>query len=110
MTEPSAADEPMVWVRRQWNGWDGARCRLAELEHPHWSQSSGGAVYGFARRSPRPMVHGYVWCDAMLEGELAHSCEHGPAPHKVKVCVVAKDNDPKVMEQLKEWADRLTRR
>jgi hypothetical protein len=28
----------------------------------------------------------------MLEGDLAHSCQHGEGPHRIKICIVKKDN------------------
>jgi hypothetical protein len=28
----------------------------------------------------------------MVDGELAHSCRHGPPPHNILVCVLKKDN------------------
>jgi len=43
-------------------------------------------------RAPREFIHGYVFCDDMVAGELAHSCRHGNGPHRIKVCVVKKDN------------------
>jgi hypothetical protein len=39
-----------------------------------------------------PYLCGYVWCDAAVEGEVAHSCRHGEDPQRIKVCVVKKDN------------------
>jgi hypothetical protein len=32
-------------------------------------------------------------CDGMIAGELAHSCEHGPPPHRIKVCITKKGNE-----------------
>jgi hypothetical protein len=32
-------------------------------------------------------------CDAMIGGTLAHSCAHGPGPHRIKVCLVRKENE-----------------
>jgi hypothetical protein len=32
-------------------------------------------------------------CDAMIAGTLAHSCAHGPGPHRIKVCLVRKGNE-----------------
>ncbi len=90
-----------VWVRRHWNDNLSAEYALDDLSGVHWSRTSGGEVYGTARRSPRPMVHGYVDCDRAVSGELSHSCTHGPPPHRIKVCVVGKDNARTVMEQLK---------
>lgn len=34
----------------------------------------------------RDFVHGYVICDGAVYGEVAHSCNHGPPPHSIKVC------------------------
>jgi hypothetical protein len=29
----------------------------------------------------------------MIAGDLAHSCEHGPPPHRIKVCITKKGNE-----------------
>jgi len=79
-------------VRRQWNDWRIATVKLRDFSGAHMSDQSGGVH----RRSPRPFLHGYIWCDAIVEGELAHSCSHGRGPHRIKVCVVKKDNPPAV--------------
>jgi len=80
--------DTLVWVRRQWNDMRGAAYRLADLRNLHWSDTSGGVW----ARANRPYVHGYVWCDGAVKGEVAHSCRHGTAPHSIKVCIVAVDN------------------
>lgn len=80
--------ETLVWVSRQWNDNRGAAFRLGDLERPHWSAVSGGVRV----RANRAYVHAYVWCDAGVEGELAHSCLHGEGPHRIKVCVTAVTN------------------
>jgi hypothetical protein len=99
-----------VVVRRHWNGTDGAAFRPTDVSGFHWSRTSGGSVTGFARVSPRPMVHAYVQCDSEpLRGELAHSCVHGPPPHRIKVCLVAKDNSRQVMTWAKQCADEQQR-
>ena len=99
MTNP-AQPEPTVWVRRQWNDWRRALYRLADLEDVHWTDLSGGT----RAPAPRYFLHGYVWCDGMLEGELAHSGMHGQCPHHVKVCVIKKDNQPATIRRLMEQA------
>ena len=38
-------------------------------------------------------MHGYVLCDRMIDGELGHSCRHGPAPHRIKICITKKGNE-----------------
>ncbi|GAA1083740.1 hypothetical protein [Pseudonocardia alni] len=80
--------ETIVWVRRQWNERHRAAYRLADLSGLHWSDMSGGVM----ARANRPYVHGYASCEAAVEGEVAHSCRHGSAPHRIKVCVTAVDN------------------
>ena len=82
-----APDEP-VRVRREWNDRRTAEYRLRDLEGLHRAAVSGGV----GARSPRPFLHAYVWCDAMLAGDLTHSCAHGEGPHHIKVCIVQKNN------------------
>jgi hypothetical protein len=97
---PGSAGTETRWIRRHWHNILGAEYRLADLTGLHWTDLSGGV----RPRSPRPMVHGYVHCDQMIRGELSHSCEHGRPPHRVKVCVVAKDNSRQLMTRLKAEA------
>jgi hypothetical protein len=87
---------PKVVVRRQWNDYRTANYSLDALTAVRWDFVSGGVK----ARTPQPFIHAVVLCDAMLEGELAHSGSHGPCPHKIKVCVVKKDNDPEVFAEL----------
>ena len=46
--------------------------------------------------SPWLMVYGYVWCDQVIDETewIGHSCQHGPAPHRIKVCVIKTATDP----------------
>jgi hypothetical protein len=83
------SDETVIVVRRQWN--DRARMatvRWAAVSGLRWDSVSGGVQ----APAPQPFVHGYIWCDDVLAGELAHSCRHGPPPHEIKVCLTKKDN------------------
>lgn len=66
--------------------------RISDLEGVHWSRISGGV----RAPAPRPFLSGYVKCDQVLEGGLSHSCMHGEGPHRIKVCVVKKDNTKEV--------------
>lgn len=97
MDEPEV---PTVWVRRHWNDSLGALYRLDDVTNWHWTDVSGGVQ----TRSPRPFLHGYVMCDAMLDGDLSHSCRHGPPPHRVKICFVQKDNSRWLFEEVKRRA------
>ncbi len=95
MTMPSA-DDKVVSVRRQWNSLQIARFRLALLANVHWDTVSGGVK----APTPQPFLHAYVPCDGALDGDLDHSCTHGPPPHEIKICIVKKDNDADVFREL----------
>ena len=85
----AAEPGPVVWVRREFRAQRRrAAYRLAEVSGLHWSSRSGGKK----RRANRPYLHGYVWCNAMIVGAVAHSCRHGPPPHRIKVCITRIDN------------------
>jgi hypothetical protein len=87
----------LIGVRRQWNDYRIAWYRLSDISELHWDNLSGG-VYAPA---PQPFVHGYVWCDGKISGELAHSCRHGEGPHSIKVCLTKKGNEESWAEVLK---------
>jgi hypothetical protein len=99
-------DEDFVFVRRHWNDFRIAKIKATDLTDIHWSSISGGV----GSASPRPMVSGYMLCDRIVEGELAHSCQHGPGPHSIKVVVVKKDNTPKTVKRLRAVADDVEKR
>jgi len=98
-----------VWVRRQFDDHRHAAYRLGDLSGWHWSDISGGVMH----RANRHYLHAYVWCDAMIAGALAHRCEHGPPPHRIKVCITKKGNE-KFWRAIEEVApakpDRALRR
>lgn len=81
-------DGILVTVRRYPQDWQTAEYELSEIWGLRWDSVSGGVQ----RSTPHRMVMGYVWCDGMVSGEVAHSCSHGPPPHEIKVCVVKKYN------------------
>jgi len=85
----------VITVRRHWNDWRSATYRRTDVSELHWTNVSGGVRAPL----PAPFVHGYVLCDAMISGELAHSCSHGPPPHSILVCVLKKDN-PKLWPKI----------
>lgn len=90
----------VVWVRRQPDDWRKAKYRLTDIRGIHYSSLTGGVGKG----TPRPFLFGYVRCDGMLEGEVAHSATHGPCPHDIKVCIVKKDNSGRVIAALQDEA------
>ena len=82
----------LVSVRRRWNSWEVAEVYVGEVSNPIWDVESGGVK----ETSPDALIYGYVWCDAIVSGTLAHSCLHGTAPHSIKVCILRKDNSPRI--------------
>ena len=82
----------LVSVRRRWNSWEVAEVYVGEVSNPIWDIESGGVK----ETSPDALIYGYVWCDAIVSGTLAHSCLHGTAPHSIKVCILRKDNSPRI--------------
>jgi hypothetical protein len=85
----------VIVVRRHWNDWRSATYRRTDVSELHWTGVSGGVRVPL----PAPFVHGYVLCDGMISGELAHSCAHGPPPHRISVCVLKIDN-PKLWRDI----------
>ena len=86
-----------VNVRRQWNDWKVGRVQWESLMDPRWDTTSGGVN----SRAPQPFIHGYVLCTD-VEGDISHSCRHGQGPHRIKVCIVKKDNDRDTWRRLLE--------
>ena len=81
-------DDFLVTVRRHPQDWQTAQYELSKIRGLRWDSVTGGVQ----RVTPYPMVMGYVWCDGVVSGELAHSCSHRPGPHEIKVCVIKKYN------------------
>lgn len=96
---PVAATE-LVSVRRQWNSWEMAEVYVGEVANPLWDVECGGV----REAAPDAQIYGYVWCDAIVSGSLAHSCLHGTAPHSIKVCILRKDNSPRIYSHFVELA------
>ena len=90
----------LITIRRHWNDWHLANVRVTDIDGLHFSQTSGGVM----RRSPRPFLFGYISCDAIVDGEIAHSCRHGQGPHWIKICIVKKDNAKAVYDRLAAMA------
>lgn len=85
---PLNESDIIVWVCRQWNDWREAAYRLSDVSDLHWSRVSGGV----RAAAPRAFVHGFVMCNAMQRGEIAHSRRHGEGPHRIKICIVKSSN------------------
>lgn len=90
-----SGDNAPVRVRRDWNDHRIGTVKWSELRDPRWDTISGGEQ----NPTPQPFIHGYVWCD-VVQGDISHSCAHGPGPHNIKVCLVKKDNSREVWGRL----------
>ena len=82
----------LVSVRRKWDSWEVAEVYVGEVANPLWDLESGGVK----ETAPEALIYGYVFCDAIVSGSLAHSCQHGTGPHSIKVCILRKDNPPRI--------------
>jgi hypothetical protein len=94
---PALDDEMLIaQVRRQPGDWRLARYELGRISGLRWSFVGGGI-----QRRTQWHVYGYVRCNEMIDGRVAHSCRHGPPPHDIKVCVTKKYNEkiwPKILD------------
>ena len=88
--------ETIVRVRRHWNRRRIGDVRLGDIDDLHWARTSGGTGH----RSPFVMIYGYLLCDRLVAGRLAHSCVHGERPHRIKIVVVKKDNPKGIIAAL----------
>jgi hypothetical protein len=79
----SGESDPTVSVRRHPSDWQTAVYRLSDISGIHSDVVSGGV----GRKMSRSTWCGYVMCDGAVSGEVAHSCRHGLAPHRIKVCI-----------------------
>ena len=81
--------EDIVNVRRHWNDHRILAVPVSELRDFHMRSSSGGV----GARSPRPLLHARMLCTCIPNGsDFPHSCEHGPPPHDILVCITQVDN------------------
>ncbi len=84
-----------ISVRRKWNDWRIAEVESSKLRKLHWDNYSGGVQ----AKAPQYFLHAYVWCNE-IEGDIAHSCAHGEAPHYIKVCITKIDNNKSIFKTL----------
>jgi hypothetical protein len=88
--------DTLLAVRRAPTNRRIGKVRLGDLHHLHWRRQSGGTR---SRFMAQPFVFGRILCTHVVEGRIAHSCQHGPPPHEVLVCMCQKDN-PKALATL----------
>ena len=93
-TTAHSAPELLIVVQRDWTGWQKAMAPLAALEDIHWRQPAG---------APRPLIHAYVACDALVSGDVPHDCGPGEA-HRLLVCVLKRHTAAIVFQRLVDRA------
>src|SRR5262245_21569137 len=91
------ADEMLVCVQREWNGWQTAEVLLKDLHNIHWYQPD---------HAPRPMVHAHVSCSCITNGALPHNCDPAQGPHTLLVCVLKCHSAPSVYEEIARRANQ----
>jgi hypothetical protein len=90
------APETIIRIRREWKSCRIGEVRFGDIDDLHWARTSGGTGH----RSPFVMMYGYILCDRLVAGTLAHSCVHGEGPHRIKIVVVKKDNPKGIVAAL----------
>jgi hypothetical protein len=88
MTNEEGKDSFTIRVRRHPNDWQTAEYPVERLHGFRWDSVSGGVQVA----TPYTGIFAYAMCNEMTAGEIAHSCSHGPPPHRIKVYVVKKLN------------------
>ncbi len=82
-SEPKSESDLTVYVRRHPSGGQTAVYRFSDIDGFHRGRVSDGV----GRETSHDALFGYVMCDGAVSGAVAHSCRHGPAPHRIKVCI-----------------------
>ena len=90
-----AAPDLQVVVQRDWNGWQKAMTPLSALEDIPWRQPAG---------APRPLIHAYVACGALVSGDVPHDCAGAGPDHRLLVCVLKCHTPALAFERLVERA------
>ena len=72
-------DDLLVAVQPALNGRHCGFVRVSALESIHRFRPDG---------APVPLVHAYVLCNTVTNGDLPHDCELTPGPHRLLVCIL----------------------
>ena len=99
-TSKPVAEKDLVSVRRQWDSWEVAQVYVGDVTNLLWDLTSGGVK----ETAPEAFLYGFIWCDTIVSGNVAHSCLHGTAPHSIKVCILRRDNAPRIYHYFENLA------
>lgn len=91
-----AHDGMLVRVLSEWNGWRTTEVQLRDLQRVHWLQPS---------HAPHPLLHGYISCTNVVNGNIPHECDTKSAPHRLLVCVLKTHNIPTAYAELARRAN-----
>ncbi len=92
-----------VTVTRDRGDWRKIEVESDQLDGWHIATAQGG----HGARLPHRMLAAYMSCEAIPDGAaFAHSCAHGPPPHRIKVLIQKVDNPPAVYRRLRGLAER----
>ena len=89
-------DHVLIIVQPEWNGWHKAFVRLCDLQSIHWFQPRG---------APKPLIHAYVLCTSVMEGDIPHECKRTAAPHQLLVCILKRHSTARVYAEIVRRAD-----
>ena len=88
-------DETIIKVRRDMTDYNVGSVYYKNLNYFKWDYVGGGVK----TVHPRLFLFAGIYCTDIFEGGVAHSCQHGPCPHKILVVILKKDNE-EVWEEL----------
>lgn len=88
----------LVSVQSEWNGWRSAEVRIGDLQSLHWLRPL---------EAPHPLLHAYVNCSSLLNGEIPHDCDGRSGPHRLLVCILKSHTIASTYAELVRFADEL---
>jgi hypothetical protein len=91
------AAEILIRVHSRWDDWRTADVRLEDLQDVQWLQPAG---------APHEIMHGYISCSNVRNGNIPHDCARRSAPHRLVVCILKRHTSPLVYATLVRQADQ----
>ena len=75
------------------------RDKLWGFHVAHWAGGMNALL-------PRPTLGAYMNCDSIPEGaKFGHRCQHGSAPHEIKVLIPKSGNSKRIYAELRLLAE-----
>jgi hypothetical protein len=105
ITADTVTADTLLAVRRHPTDRRIGKVRLGDIQHIQWRTQSGGRK---SRFMAQPFVFGRIPCTQIVEGRIAHTCQHGPPPHEVLVCMCQKDNPKELAVLMAHLANRAS--